>query len=155
MLQKIVIAVAIFIIILVALTFGEAIAYDAFAWLSHITGLVIHNFSDIYYAVADYVAQHAGKVVVALLLTVPISVWIIKSKGDELKRPTNHRKIAIVLAVFLGWLGAHRFYLGQVGWGVVFLIILYFFAPAAIILGLIDAMRYLFMSDEDFAPVRV
>jgi hypothetical protein len=110
-------------VILVALTFGETIAYEAFAWLSHLTGLVIHNFSDIYYAAREYIGNHVGKVVVALILTVPISLWIIKSKGDELRKPTNHRKIAIVLAIFLGWLGAHRFYLGQIGWGVVYLII--------------------------------
>lgn len=155
MIQKFVLAVAIFIIILVALTFGEAIAYDAFAWISHITGLVIHNFADIYHAIRGYIHLHAGKVALALALTVPISLWIIRSKGDELKRPTNHRKIAIVLAIFLGWLGAHRFYLGQIGWGVVYLIIFYVFAPLVIVLGLIDAIRYMFMSDEDFAPVRV
>src|SRR5690606_29995331 len=143
-----------FIVILVALTFGETIAYEAFAWLSHLTGLVIHNFSDIYYAAREYIGNHAGKVVVALILTVPISLWIIKSKGDELRKPTNHRKMAIVLAVFLGWLGAHRFYLGQIGWGIAYLIIFYFFAPLAIVLGLIDAVRYLLMSDEDFIPAR-
>lgn len=155
MLQKIILALAVFIIILVALTFGEAIAYQAFAWISHITGLVIHNFSDLYYAIEQYVDIHAGKVVIALILTIPISWWIFKSKGDELKKPTNRRKMAIVLAIFLGWLGAHRFYLGQVGWGIVFLIILYVFAPLAIVLGFIDAIRYLFMSDEEFLPVRL
>ncbi|HUG59279.1 MAG TPA: TM2 domain-containing protein [Candidimonas sp.] len=155
MLRKIILAVAVFIIILVALTFGETIAYEAFAWISHLTGLVIHNFSDVYYAIKDYVAIHAGKVVIALLLTVPISLWIIKNKGDELEKPTNHRKIAIVLAIFLGWLGAHRFYLGQIGWGILYLVIFYFFAPLVIVLGLIDAIRYMFMSDEEFALVRI
>ncbi|SHI19480.1 TM2 domain-containing protein [Pollutimonas bauzanensis] len=154
MLQKIILAIAVFIIILVALTFGETIAYEAFAWISHITGLVVHNFSDIYYAVKNYVALHAIKVLIALALTVPISLWIIKSKSDELDKPTNHRKIAIVLAIFLGWLGAHRFYLGQIGWGIFYLAVCYFFAPLAIVLGLIDAVRYMFMSDEDFALVR-
>lgn len=155
MLRKIILAVAVFIIILVALTFGETIAYEAFAWISHLTGLVIHNFSDVYYAIKDYVAIHAGKVVIALLLTMPISLWIIKNKGDELEKPTNHRKIAIVLAIFLGWLGAHRFYLGQIGWGILYLVIFYFFAPLVIVLGLIDAIRYMFMSDEEFALVRI
>ncbi|RTZ47512.1 TM2 domain-containing protein [Candidimonas sp. SYP-B2681] len=154
MLQKIILAIAVFIIILVALTFGETIAYEAFAWISHLTGLVIHNFSDIYYAIEDFVSVHVVKVVIALVLTVPISLWIIKTKGDELEKPTNHRKIAIVLAIFLGWLGAHRFYLGQIGWGVFYLILFYLFAPLAIVVGLIDAVRYMFMSDEEFALVR-
>jgi TM2 domain-containing membrane protein YozV len=154
MLQKIILAIAVFIIILVALTFGETIAYEAFAWISHLTGLVIHNFSDIYYAITDFVSVHAVKVVIALVLTVPISLWIIRTKSDELEKPTNHRKIAIVLAVFLGWLGAHRFYLGQIGWGILYLVLFYFFAPLAIVVGLIDAVRYMFMSDEEFALVR-
>ncbi len=154
MLQKIILAIAVFIIILVALTFGETIAYEAFAWISHLTGLVIHNFSDIYYAIKDFLSVHAVKVVIALVLTVPISLWIIRNKGDELEKPTNHRKIAIVLAVFLGWLGAHRFYLGQIGWGIFYLVLFYFFAPLAIVVGLIDAVRYMFMSDEEFALVR-
>lgn len=155
MLQKIILAIVVFIVILLALTFGETIAYDAFAWLSHLTGLVIHNFSDIYYAIKGYLSAHTGKVLIALALTVPISLWIIKNKGDELRKPHSHRKIAIVLAVFLGWLGAHRFYLGQIGWGIVFLIIFYFFAPLAVVLGFIDAIRYMFMSDDEFEPARV
>ena len=154
MLQKIILAIAIFLIILVALTFGENIAYDAFAWISHLTGLVIHNFSDLYNAARDYVSEHATKVLIALVLTVPISLWIIKTKSSELEKPTNHRKIAIVLAIFLGWLGAHRFYLGQIGWGIVYLAIFYLFAPLVIILGLIDAIRYMFMSDEEFSLMR-
>src|SRR3546814_9624442 len=85
--------------------------------------------------------SHAAKVLIALVLTVPISLWIIKNRSDELEKPTNHRKIAIVLALFLGWLGAHRFYLGQIGWGIFYLIILYLFAPLVLILGLIEIGR--------------
>ncbi|MGB6103259.1 MAG: TM2 domain-containing protein [Pusillimonas sp.] len=155
MLQKIILAIAIFIIILVALTFGETIAHEVFSWLSHLTGLVINNFSDIYRAAHDYVVAHASKVLIALALTVPISLWIIKTKNSELKNPTNHRKITIVLAIFLGWLGAHRFYLGQIGWGILYLLIFYFFAPLAVVLALIDAVRYMFMNDEDFAQARL
>jgi len=154
MLQKIILIAVVFIVILVALTFGETIAYDLFAWISHLTGLVIHNFADFYDAVQAYLTRHAGKVIVALALTVPISYWVIRNKGDALNKPTNHRKIAIVLAIFLGWLGAHRFYLGQIGWGVVYLVLFYLFPPLVIVLGLIDAIRYMFMTDDDFAAVR-
>lgn len=154
MLQKIVLAVAVFVIILVALTFGETVAQETFRWISHLTGLVIYNFSDIYYATKLYVTTHAVKVIIALLLTVPISFWIIKSKGSALDKPTSHRKMAIVLALFLGWLGAHRFYLGQIGWGIIYLILFYLFAPLVIVLGWIDAIRYMFMSDEEFPLAR-
>lgn len=152
MFQKIFLPIVVFIVILAALTFGETVINDAFAWLSYLSGLVLHNFSDIYYAVQDYVTRHASRVIVALALTVPVSFWIIKNKGQELTRRTSRRKIAIVLAIFLGWLGGHRFYLGQIGWGITYLVIFYIFAPLVILLSLIDAVRYVFMSDEEFTP---
>lgn len=151
MLKKIALAIAVFLIILVALTFGENVVHQALAWFTHLTGIVFHNFSDLYWAVHDYVVRHSTKVIIALVLTLPISYWIIKNQQGEIGRRYSTRKIAIVLAIFLGWLGAHRFYLGQIGWGIVYLIILYAFAPLVVALSLIDAVRYLFMTDEDFA----
>lgn len=150
MLQRIILAIAIFLIILVALTFGESVARQLFAWISHITGMVIYSFSDVYVLVRDYVQSHTGKVVLALVLTVPIWLWVLRSKGSELRRAGINRKIAIVLAIFLGWLGAHRFYIGQIGWGIGYLILFYLFPPLAVIAGFIDAIRYLFMSDQEF-----
>lgn len=154
MLQKIVLAIAVFLIILVALTFGESVARQLFAWVSHVTGLVIYNFSDIYLLIKNYVQIHAGKVILALVLTIPVWLWILRSKGDQLRAPNTNRKIAIVLAIFLGWLGAHRFYIGQIGWGIAYLILFYLFAPLAVIAGFIDAMRYLFMNDDEFPGVQ-
>ena len=154
MLQKVLLPIAVFLVILVALTFGETIGREALAWFSYLTGLVFHNFADIYYAIQDYIDAHLNKVIIALVLTVPISIWLIRNKGSDLTRHANQRKIAIVLAIFLGWLGAHRFYLGQVGWGIVYLIIFYVFAPLVIVISLIDAIRYLFMSDDDFLPAK-
>src|SRR3546814_11381838 len=61
MLQKIILAIVVFIVILLALTFGEVIAHDVFAWLSYLTGLVIHNFSYIYYALKAYLSAHLTK----------------------------------------------------------------------------------------------
>src|SRR3546814_8108050 len=148
-LQKAVLSIVVFIIILIALTFGESIGHDLFAWVSHLTGLVIHNFSDLYNAAATYVLAHTGKVLTALILTVPITWWILKNKGDKLNKPGSRRKMALVLAIFLGWLGGNRFYLGEFGMGILYLVILYVFAPLAVVLGLIDAVRYIFMSRSD------
>ncbi|HEY9280454.1 MAG TPA: TM2 domain-containing protein [Eoetvoesiella sp.] len=155
MIHKILLPIVVFAVILVALTFGETIGHQALAWFSYLTGLVFHNFSDIYYAAHDYVSMHSNKVIVALVLTVPISIWLIRNRGGELSKHTNRRKVAIVLAVFLGWLGAHRFYLGQAGWGIVYLILFYIFAPLVIVISLIDAIRYLFMTDDDFLPAKI
>ncbi len=150
MLQKIVLAIAVFLIILVALTFGEGVVEQLFAWLSHLTGLLIYNFTDLWQALYTYVQTHATKVILALVLTIPVSMWILRSQGSQLKQPNTNRKIAIVLAIFLGWLGAHRFYLGQIGWGLLYLIVLWIFPPLAVLGGLVDAIRYLFMKDTEF-----
>jgi TM2 domain-containing membrane protein YozV len=58
------------------------------------------------------------------------------------------RGITILLAVFLGIFGAHRFYLGQIFWG--FLFLLTFWTLVPIFFVLIDIIRYAFMSDKKF-----
>jgi TM2 domain-containing membrane protein YozV len=45
--------------------------------------------------------------------------------------------LAVILALFLGGLGAHKFYMGQIGWGIVYIIFSWTFIPA--IIGLIEA----------------
>lgn len=155
MFKNIVLVLAIFIIILLALSFGETAFQGFYAGLSALTGVLIENLDDLLDAAARYLQLNTGKVLIALLLTVPISVWVLRSRRDTLATPSTQRKIAIVLALFLGWVGAHRFYLGQIGWGIGFLAMLYLFAPLAVIMGLLDAVRYLFMDDEAFAASRL
>jgi TM2 domain-containing membrane protein YozV/uncharacterized tellurite resistance protein B-like protein len=58
------------------------------------------------------------------------------------------KTVAGLLAIFLGSFGAHRFYVGQKGWGVVYLLFFWTYVPG--ILGLIEGFRYLLMSEEDF-----
>ena len=60
----------------------------------------------------------------------------------------KNRGIAVVLALFLGGLGIHRFYIGQIGWGFVFLLLSWTFIP--MILGFIDALRYWLMGEAEF-----
>lgn len=155
MLQKIVLIAAIFIIVLIALTFGERISTELFSWISYLSGKVIHNFGDLYDAIWNYVANHPSKIILALLITIPLSIWILRNKSREVEKPSNQRKIAIVLAVCLGWLGGHCFYLGQIGKGIVYLILFYVYTPLAVVLALIDAVRYLFMNDDEFLARRL
>jgi TM2 domain-containing membrane protein YozV len=69
--------------------------------------------------------------------------------------PTNDRNkyVAAVMAFVIGTLGIHRFYLGRTGSGIIMLVLsitvigLVISAPWA----LIDMIRYLMMSDEEFA----
>ena len=40
--------------------------------------------------------------------------------------------VGVLLALFLGGFGAHRFYLGQVGWGLLYLLFCFTFIPALV-----------------------
>lgn len=154
MLQKALIPLAVFLVVLIALSFGETVGREVLSWIESITGLVLENFADVYYALHDYVIRHTNKIILALVLTVPISIWLLRNHGEAFTRNASQRKIAIVLAIFLGWLGAHRFYLGQIGWGIVYLIIFWLFVPLVVVISLIDAIRYFFMTEEEFRPER-
>ena len=54
-----------------------------------------------------------------------------------------------LLGIFLGGFGIHKFYLSQIGMGVVYLVFFWTFIPA--IVGFIEGIIYLTMSDEAFA----
>ncbi|MFA5522356.1 MAG: TM2 domain-containing protein [Castellaniella sp.] len=154
MVQKIILAITIFVVVLLALTFGERVSGVLFDWLSRITGLVIHNFTDLYLWVHGYVQTHTARVILAVALTVPIYIWLVRHDGPRLNLPASRRRMAIVLALLLGWIGIHRFYLGQIGWGILYVLLFMLFTPLAIIAAFIDTLRYLFMSDEEFQAIR-
>lgn len=61
---------------------------------------------------------------------------------------SNSRMIAFLLAIFLGGLGIHKFYLGQIGWGIIYLLFCWTFIPGFI--ALFEGCIYLMMSDEIF-----
>lgn len=150
--RNIALAIGIFVVLLVALTFGERISAELLAWLSHLTGWAFHHLHDVTRAIQFYVSSNWIKVLIALGLTIPISYWISRQSKDTPKAQRIHsrRKIAIILALFLGWLGIHRFYMGQIGWGLIYIVLFYIFAPLAVLIGWIDALRYALMHDEDF-----
>jgi TM2 domain-containing membrane protein YozV len=58
------------------------------------------------------------------------------------------RSAAILLAMLLGGLGIHKFYLNKPGMGVLYMLFCWTFIPA--ILGFIEGLNYLFMSEETF-----
>ncbi|HZV57821.1 MAG TPA: TM2 domain-containing protein [Sphingobium sp.] len=63
-------------------------------------------------------------------------------------RPVKSRSAVILLALFLGGLGFHKFYLGRVGWGVLYLIFCWTFIPG--IVAFIEAIAYAVMGEESF-----
>lgn len=56
--------------------------------------------------------------------------------------------VAGVLAVLGGGIGLHKFYLGRPGWGIVYLLLIW--TGISVILGLIEGIYYLTMSDDAF-----
>ena len=62
---------------------------------------------------------------------------------------TKSRIIAGILAILLGDFGIHKFYLGKIGPGIVYLIFCWTGIPA--IIGLVEGILYLLMKDEEFA----
>ena len=59
------------------------------------------------------------------------------------------KNTAAILAFFFGSFGVHRFYLKQPGLGILYIILLNFFGISAI-LGVLDAVLLLMMSEEEF-----
>ena len=54
-----------------------------------------------------------------------------------------------ILALFLGGIGVHKFYLGKTGQGILYL--LFCWTLITQIIALVEGIIYLTMSDEDFA----
>lgn len=66
--------------------------------------------------------------------------------GKQLAK--KNKIIAALLAIFFGGIGLHKFYLGRIVWGIVYVLFCWTAIPALI--GLIEGIIYLFTSDEDF-----
>lgn len=73
----------------------------------------------------------------------------IRQPGVGTVAPNGKTRIAAALfAFFLGWLGAHKFYLGQVGFGILYLLFCWTMIPA--IISLVEAILFFTMTDEVF-----
>lgn len=62
--------------------------------------------------------------------------------------PIKSKLAAGLLAIFLGGLGIHKFYLGQTGKGILYLLLCWLYIPS--ILGLIEGIIILCSNDENF-----
>jgi TM2 domain-containing membrane protein YozV len=74
---------------------------------------------------------------------------VINAKAELCPKCGGKNRLAATLfALILGGLGIHKFYLGQVGWGIIYLLFCWTFVPA--IIGFIEGIVYLTMTDESF-----
>jgi TM2 domain-containing membrane protein YozV/ribosomal protein L40E len=74
-------------------------------------------------------------------MPVPTSIGVSSSSG-------RNRIVAAIFAILLGGLGIHKFYLGRVGQGILYLIFCWTFIP--LLIGFVEGLVYLTMSDADF-----
>ena len=58
------------------------------------------------------------------------------------------RVIAIVLALLLGGFGFHKFYLGRIGWGILYIVFFWTLIPS--IAALIESIIYITTTDQAF-----
>jgi len=58
------------------------------------------------------------------------------------------KNVAGILALFFGWIGIHRFYLGQVGLGILYALL--FWSGISAVLGIIDAIVFFSMDKDAF-----
>ena len=56
--------------------------------------------------------------------------------------------VAGILAIVFGGIGVHKFYLGRIGQGILYLLLFWTYVPALV--GFIEGIVYLCMSDESF-----
>lgn len=62
--------------------------------------------------------------------------------------PMKSKTAAGLLGVFFGGLGIHKFYMGRIGWGIVYLLFCWTYIPA--IIGFIEGLIYLIQNEHNF-----
>lgn len=62
--------------------------------------------------------------------------------------PIKSRILAGLLGIFFGGIGAHKFYMGKIGMGILYLLFCWTGIPACV--GFIEGLIYLCSSDENF-----
>ena len=71
-------------------------------------------------------------------------------RQPSFRRPgkISRRVAAAIFAIIFGSFGVHRFYLRQIGWGILYVLFCWTLIPA--VAGLIEGILYLTMSEEEF-----
>ena len=63
-------------------------------------------------------------------------------------RANKSKAAATLWGAFLGGFGAHKFYMGSWGWGIVYLVTCWLYIP--FIVAMVEWIRYVLMTDDEF-----
>lgn len=63
-------------------------------------------------------------------------------------RPPKSKTTATLFSFFLGGVGAHKFYLGSWGWGILYLVFCWTYIP--LVLAIIETVRLITLKEEEF-----
>ena len=69
------------------------------------------------------------------------------TQSSTIKEPKT-KTAATLFAFFLGAFGAHKFYLGAWGWGLLYLVFCWTYIP--LLLAIVETVRYIVLKDDDF-----
>lgn len=106
------------------------ISFDLFEWRGAIPikeGLEI-----------DYELNESGQ---AINVYPSLATTTVEQKKEKTKFAL------IILTLFLGGFGGHKFYVGSWGWGIVYLVLSVLYIP--LILSFIEFVRYCFLSEQE------
>jgi TM2 domain-containing membrane protein YozV/ribosomal protein L40E len=71
------------------------------------------------------------------------------AQKQSLELQGRNRIVAALLAIFFGGIGLHKFYLGRIGAGILYLLFCWTMIPFFV--GLIEGVIYLSMNDDSFS----
>lgn len=89
--------------------------------------------------------QPQPQIIVQQTVATPASVLPV---GVDPSWPIKSKTVAGILAILLGGIGVHKFYLGKVGMGILYLLFCWTYVPALI--GIVEGIIYLCANDHNF-----
>lgn len=94
-----------------------------------------------------YQSQPAGQPAPQVIIqqAAPQPVYV---SGINPAWPVKSKVAAGILGILLGGLGIHKFYMGKIGMGILYLCFCWTFIPALV--GFVEGIVYLCSSDENF-----